>query len=186
MNLFLITLLAGSIGISLLTDLQRQKIPNAVTFPTMVLAVGYHSVSSGLSGFSFSAAGLALAIALFIVPYLHGGMGAGDVKLMGAAGAILGPKGICIVSILAVLSGGVYGMILFAMNPKYTASLLRRLWVTFRTFVLTQQLILIPRGIDEKQPVVRYAIPIALGALGYLFMKITGYDPFLEMLVNKF
>ena len=185
MNLFLITLLAGSIGISLLTDLQRQKIPNAVTFPTMVLAVGYHSVSSGLSGFSFSAAGLALAFALFIVPYLLGGMGAGDVKLMGAAGAIFGPKGISIASILVVLAGGVYGLILFAMHPRYTLSFLRRLWGTFRTFVLTKQLVLIPRGIDEKQPVVRYAIPIALGALGYLFMKITGHDPFREMLVNN-
>ncbi len=148
----------------------------------MALAVGYHTVSGGLSGFSFSAAGLALAIALFFVPYLLGGMGAGDVKLMGAAGAILGPKGICIVSILAVLSGGVYGTILFAMNPKYTASLLRRLWVAFRAFALTQQLILIPQGMNEEHPVLRYAVPIALGAFGYIFMKITGYDPLLEIL----
>jgi prepilin peptidase CpaA len=178
-------LLAGSIGISLIEDLKHQKIPNAVTFPTMALAIGYHSLSSGLGGLSFSAAGLALAIALFIVPYLLGGMGAGDVKLMGAAGAILGPQGICIVSILAVLSGGVYGMILFAMNLKYTASFLRRLWVTFKTFVLTRQLILIPLGIDEEHPVLRYAVPITMGAFGYMFMKITGYDPLLEMLAGK-
>ena len=76
-------------------------------------------------------------------------------------------------------------MILFAMNPKYTASLLRRLWATFKTFVLTQQLTVVRRGVDEKQPVVRYAVPIALGALGYLFMNITGYDPFFEMLAGK-
>jgi prepilin peptidase CpaA len=178
-------LLAVSIGISLIEDLQHQKIPNVVTYPTMALAVGYHSFSGGFNGLSFSSGGLALGIALFIVPYLLGGMGAGDVKLMGAAGAIFGPKGICLVSILAVLSGGMYGMILFVMNPKYTASLLRRLWSTLRTFVLTQQLILIPRGADEKQPVVRYAVPIAMGALGYLFMNITGYDPFVELLAGK-
>jgi prepilin peptidase CpaA len=77
-------------------------------------------------------------------------------------------------------------MILFAMHPRYAASFLRRLCGTFMTFVLTRQLILIPRGMDEKQPVVRYAIPIALGALSYLFINITGYDPFREMLVNKF
>jgi len=185
MNPFLITLLAGSIGISLIVDLKHQKIPNAVTFPTMALAIGYHSLSSGLSGFSFSAGGLGLAIALFIVPYLLGGMGAGDVKLMGAAGAILGPKGICIVSILAILSGGVYGMILFAMSPKYTASLLRRLWATVKTFVLTRQLILIPRSMNEEHPVLRYAVPITMGAFGYVFMKITGYDVLHEMLAGK-
>jgi prepilin peptidase CpaA len=185
MNTFLITLLVGSIGISLIEDLRRQKIPNAVTYPTMAMAVGCHSLSGGLEGLCFSAGGLGLAIALFIIPYLHGGMGAGDVKLMGAAGAIFGPKGICIVCILAVLSGGVYGMILFAMNQKYTASLLRRLWATLRTFVLTQQLILFPRDAEESHPVLRYAVPIALGALGYLFMNITGHDPFLELLAGK-
>ena len=186
MNPFLITLLAVSIGISLAEDLRRQKIPNVVTYPTMALAVGYHSLSSGLSGLSFSAGGLALGIALFVVPYLLGGMGAGDVKLMGAAGAIFGPKGICIASILVILSGGVYGMILFAMHPRYAGSFLRRLWGTFRIFVLTKHLVLIPRDIDEKQPVVRYAMPIALGALSYLFMNITGYDLFHEVLIKKF
>jgi prepilin peptidase CpaA len=186
MNPFLITLLAVSIGISLIEDLQHQKIPNVVTYPTMALAMVYYSLSSGFDGFSFSAGGLALGIAFFIVPYLLGGMGAGDVKLMGATGAVLGPRGICIASILIILSGGVYGMILFAMHPRYTASFLRRMWATIRTFVLTRQLIFIPWGKDEKQPVVRYAIPIALGALVYAFVTITGYDPFREMLVNKF
>ncbi len=76
-------------------------------------------------------------------------------------------------------------MILFAMNPKYTASLLRRHWATLKTFAQTEQLILVPRGADESHPVLRYAVPIALGALGYLFMNITGYDPFLELLAGK-
>jgi prepilin peptidase CpaA len=186
MEYFLIILLASTLTISVIADLSHQKIPNLVTFPAMVLALAYHSFSNGIDGLLFSAAGLALGIGLFLVPYTLGGMGAGDTKLMGAVGAMFGPKGIVITSIVVILAGGVYGVILFLMNPKYTASFLRRSWITLKTFVLTRQFIPIPPGTTEEPPVLRYAIPIALGALGYMLMKITGYDLFPELLGDKF
>ena len=57
---------------------------------------------------------------------------------MGAAGAILGAKGILMASILVVLFGGIYGVILFAMNRRYAVSFARRLWVTIKTLFLTK------------------------------------------------
>ena len=186
MDFFLIILLVGSISVSVAWDVRCRKIPNFVTYLTMCLALGYHSFSSGADGLLFSAGGLALGIGLFIVPYLFGGMGAGDTKLMGAVGAIFGPKGICIASIMVILAGGVYAMILLAMNPEYVASLVRRLRATFKTFVLTSQLILIPPGKDEKRPVLVYALPIAVGSLAYVLMRVTGYDLFPELLGDGF
>jgi prepilin peptidase CpaA len=185
-DFFLIILLASALTISVIDDLRRFKIPNLVTYPTMVLALVYHSFSGGFDGLLFSASGLALGIGLFIIPYLLGGMGAGDAKLMGAAGAIFGPKGIVIASIMVILVGGVYGVILFAINPSYTASFLRRLWITLKTFFVTWQVIPIPPRPNEKLPVLRYAVPIALGTLGYMLMKFTGYDLFPELLGDKF
>lgn len=181
MHTFLIILLAIAIGISVIEDIRRQKIPNVVTFLTMVLALAYHSFSGGVGGFLFSIEGLAIGIGLFIIPYLMGGMGAGDAKLMGAVGAILGPKGTCIAAIIIYLAGGLYGAILFAMHPKFAVSFLKRLWTTIKTFFLTAQFIYIPPDKNEKQPVLRYAIPIAVGALSYLIIKVSGYD-----LVPKF
>jgi uncharacterized membrane protein YuzA (DUF378 family) len=105
---------------------------------------------------------------------------------MGAVGAIFGPKGICIASIMVILAGGVYAMILLAMNPEYVASLVRRLRATFKTFVLTAQLILIPPSKDEKRPVLVYALPIAVGSLAYVLMRVTGYDLFPELLGDGF
>lgn len=186
MDGFFIALLASVITIAVIEDLRRQKIPNLITFPTMVIALAYQSFTAGLPGFIFSMGGLAAGMALFIIPYAMGGMGAGDVKLMGAAGAVFGLKGIIIASIMVILAGGVYGLILTALNPRYAASLLRRIWMMLKTLVLTRQFILIPPVKDAPQPVLKYAIPIAIGTLAYMLMLITGYDLFPELLGDQF
>jgi prepilin peptidase CpaA len=170
-DFFLIVLLISAILISVVEDFRRHKIPNLVTFPSLVLAVAYHSISGGLDGFFFSTGGLGLGIGFFIIPYLLGGMGAGDVKLMGAAGAIMGPKGILVASVLVYLAGGLCGAILLALNPKHAVSFLKRSWTTIKTFCITAQFIIIPPDKDEKPLVMRFAIPIAVGTLSYCFMK---------------
>jgi len=182
MDLFLLTLLGSALVISAIDDLRRGKIPNMVTYPTMGLALGYHFISNGLSGLAFSAGGLGLGIGLFIIPYLMGGMGAGDVKLMGAAGAVLGAKGISIAAIMVILSGGIYGVILFLMYPKYLLSFLKRLWLTMKTLFLTCQFIPIPPEKDPNRPVLRYALPIALGTMCYVCLKLTGSYSFQDLL----
>lgn len=185
MDYFLIILLATAITIAVIEDLRRQKIPNLVTLPTIFLAGTYHTFSFGIDGFMFSASGFAIGLGLFLLPYALGGMGAGDVKLMGALGAIVGAKGILITSVLVIIAGGVYGLILFVLHPRYTAELFRRLWATLTNFVLTRHFILFRPG-TEKMPVLRYAVPIAIGAGGYMFIKYTGYDLFPELLGEKF
>ena len=75
-------ILNGVLIISAATDLRSQKIPNMVTLPAALAALAYHTKINGLEGFLFSATGLAAGIALLILPYLMGGMGAGDAKLL--------------------------------------------------------------------------------------------------------
>lgn len=172
--------------IAVIEDLRRQKIPNLVTFPTMVLSVAYHSTFYGLDGFLFSVGGLALGIVFFILPYIMGGMGAGDVKLMGAAGAIFGPKGILIASILVFLIGGVYGLILMLITPGYMVAFLKRQWSTLKIFFLTKRIIFIPPTHEENRPVLKFAVPIALGAFGLMYMKLYGYDLFPELFGDNY
>jgi prepilin peptidase CpaA len=186
MQVNLIILLAIAMGIAVIEDIRRLKIPNWVTYPTMFLALFAHLVSGGVEGLLFSAGGLASGIGVFIIPYLMGGMGAGDAKLMGAAGAILGAKGVLMASILVVLVGGVYGAILFALNRRYAASFVRRFAATIKTFLLTRSFIIIPPDDKEKQPVLRYAIPIAIGTFCYLAIELNGYDVFRQLIGAHF
>jgi prepilin peptidase CpaA len=186
MDIFLYIIMATALVISAVEDVRRQKIPNLVTFPTMVIAVAIHSLISGMDGFLYSAGGLALGMGLFMIPYLMGGMGAGDVKLMGACGAVFGPKGIIAASILIVLAGGLYGLIIVALHPGYVASLLKRLREMVKTIALTFQFTRLPQDNYGKLPVVKFAVPIALGAFVYMWMNITGYDLFPIVLGDNF
>jgi prepilin peptidase CpaA len=186
MNGSLYILLTIALTIAVIEDLRRQKIPNLVTFPAMVAAIGLHSLSTGVQGCLFAAGGLALGMGLFLIPYAMGGMGAGDVKLMGVAGAVFGPQGLIIASVLVVLAGGIYGFIIVALHPGYTAALLKRAWATIKTVVLTFQYAPLMPDPDNKLPVLKFAIPIALGAIGFMLMTMTGFDLFPELLGDNF
>ena len=80
--------------IASIIDYKQQRIPNIVTIPATVLALLFYWLSNGLEGFLFSIAGLFAGMGSLIIPYAMGGMGAGDVKLMGVVGSFLGAKGV--------------------------------------------------------------------------------------------
>lgn len=92
------------------TDLHSGLIPNRLTFPAIGLALLAHACLDGLPGILFSMAGLGTGFGLFILLYLAGGMGAGDVKLMAAVGAMVGPYGALLSGVLAITVGGVYAL----------------------------------------------------------------------------
>ena len=73
-------------------DLRTGRVPNSLTFGGGALAFVFHLTASGLDGGASSVAGGALAMALLFAPFALGGMGGGDLKLVGAVGAWLGPR----------------------------------------------------------------------------------------------
>jgi prepilin peptidase CpaA len=73
-------------------DLRSRRIPNYLTFGTAVTGLAYSFMSQGLPGLADGFLGMLLGFAFLILPYLWGGMGAGDVKALAALGAWLGPK----------------------------------------------------------------------------------------------
>jgi len=69
------------------TDLLWRKVHNVVTVPLMVSGMLYHTLQSGSAGFLISVAAMCAAVGLLIVPFLQGGLGAGDIKLLAGPGA---------------------------------------------------------------------------------------------------
>jgi prepilin peptidase CpaA len=130
----------------------------------MIIGISYHTGFKGLEGFLFSIAGLGVGIAVFIIPYLFGGTGAGDVKLMGAVGTFLGPKGVFIAFLATSIVGGIYAIALLAFHG-YLKEALKRYWSILKTFIFTKKFIYIQPSKREQKPKLRYGVAIALGTI---------------------
>jgi len=165
----LVALLVVALIVTAVTDLRFNKIFNSITFPVMGIAVLGHTFTAGLDGLFFSGAGLMLGIALLLPLYIVGGMGAGDAKLLGAVGAVVGAEGVAYVAVFTGIYGGFYALILLAVHRDYSRAMLSRGLATLKTFVLTKQYIPAPNTFQaRKKPELCYAIAIGLGSMTYL------------------
>jgi prepilin peptidase CpaA len=76
--------------VAVIEDLRSRTISNWTTLGAMAAGVLYHVVTGGWAGLGSSLLGLIVGFLAFLVFYLLGGMGGGDIKLMAGFGAILG------------------------------------------------------------------------------------------------
>ena len=106
----IVVLLTVVLVTAMCTDLRWSRIPNWLTFPAMGFALLAHAWVGGSQGALFSLAGLGAGLGLFLILYVTGSSGAGDVKLMAAVGALIGPYGALLSAMLAILVGGVYAL----------------------------------------------------------------------------
>ena len=106
----MVVALAAVLVTAMCTGLRSSRIPNWLTFPAMGVALLAHAWLGGLQGALFSLAGLGTGLGLFLILYVPGSIGAGDVKLMAAVGAIMEPYGALLSGLLAIMVGGVYAL----------------------------------------------------------------------------
>ena len=77
--------------ICLVTDLRERKIYNKVIAAGLVTALITNVILQGFfNGLRFTLAGLLMGIILLLLPFSMGGLGAGDVKMLGMIGAFTG------------------------------------------------------------------------------------------------
>src|SRR4029434_8231662 len=73
------------------TDVQSRRIPNWLTFGGAGAALGFHTVAPRGGGLRFAVAVWFVGALIMFVPFALRGLGGGDVKLVAALGAWLGP-----------------------------------------------------------------------------------------------
>jgi len=95
--------------ISSVTDLVWHRIPNTLLLPALVLALALHASGDGLDGMLAAGAGLVVGLGFLMPLYALGGMGGGDVKLLGVVGAFLGPWGAFVAGIATLIVGALLG-----------------------------------------------------------------------------
>ena len=98
------------VALAVREDLLRHRIANSLNLAGLMLGLGLAALAAGVSGVMYSVGGVAVGCAVFVPFYLLRGMGAGDVKLMGATGAFLGPGSALLAAALALIAGCVLGV----------------------------------------------------------------------------
>lgn len=94
-----------------LSDVVSHRIPNALLAPALLAALAFSFVISGTQGILMSIGGLGVGLAMLLPLYVMNAMGAGDVKLLGVAGAYLGPVGAVYAGLLTFVAGALIGIL---------------------------------------------------------------------------
>lgn len=163
-------------------DFRYRKIPNIITMPVIVFGLSYWTVVNKYDGFTFSLIGILVGFLVFLLPYIAGGMGAGDVKLMMAVGALIGWKLTLISALYTAIAGGIiaFGYILISKSGKdvriglFMILIVPLLKLAYRLTGVRKFLTWQNKYDVEKegtsQKYIPYAIPIAIGT----FLAVSG------------
>ena len=112
------------VAIAAVHDVRFRRIPNWLVLTGLVLGLGLNTFLLRWPGARASLLGIVLAFLIYFPLYLLRGMGAGDVKLMAAIGAIVGPANWFGIFIISALLGGIAAVFLLLSRGR----LLNSLW----------------------------------------------------------
>jgi prepilin peptidase CpaA len=113
--------------VSALTDLRDRTIPNWLTIPVTVFALGARWYVGGWEMLRVGLFGFLVGFGVYFLFFLVGGRGGGDVKLMGAYGALMGTLNWIVLGILAGILAGIVALIMIVAKGR-----LRQTWANIR------------------------------------------------------
>jgi len=149
--------IAAVVGIAaIVDDLARRQISNWIPCSAFAAGLILQTVHAGWRGAGSALLGTATGAAVFLIFYLLGGMGGGDVKLMAGFGAVLGARQLLEAALWTAGCGGVMAVVVIA------ASQLREFWTGRRQVPLTEAPATGPR-IRARRESIPYAPAIAAG-----------------------
>ncbi len=167
-NMENLLLLAVSFAAAI-TDYRDRKVPNLLTFPVILGGMAMALWLGGIIGILSSTLGLLLGIALLSFPYAMGGIGAGDVKLLGAIGAIKGPQFVFAAFLAASITGGIMAVFRMAFIIKGCDARILRQSFKAAYYTGTLSAIEVPEyALKERLP---YAVAISAGAVIAMFLE---------------
>jgi prepilin peptidase CpaA len=104
-------------------DVRERRIPNRLTGPALLAGLLLHSIFGGWRGLGNSALAGLIAGAIFLVFFLAGGMGAGDVKLMAAVGCFVGLPALPLLVISTALAGALLALAVSILRGRLRETL---------------------------------------------------------------
>lgn len=171
-------------------DLKERKIPNKITFTGILIGILFNIITGGWTGLLQSILGMFAGLAIFFLPFVMGGMGAGDVKLMGAIGALMGWEFSLMTALYSALVGGVMVIIHLLYTGKLRETIKKMLYslinlllqfvsrLGYNETVFKVHKKFSKNGQDYKKIYIPYGVAIAGGAVLVLIAYKQGFPIF--------
>jgi prepilin peptidase CpaA len=122
-------LLGILVVVAAIFDIRYRRIPNWLVLAGIVAGFTWNAYSSHGSGLVRAAGGLGLGFILYFPLYLLRARGAGDVKLLAAAGAITGPGNCFWLFLLTAILGGLIAVVLVTFRGRARKTFFNVAWI---------------------------------------------------------
>jgi prepilin peptidase CpaA len=122
-DLIVVASIAAGVMAAAVIDIRTRRVPNWLT--ALIASVGVLFAASGIGRVSIGAAlgGVAVGLLLTLPGHVFGGLGAGDVKLVAAVGALMGPWPIARTFLYTAIAGGALAVAISLWRRQLTATL---------------------------------------------------------------
>jgi prepilin peptidase CpaA len=92
---------------AVIDDLRRREISNWISAAGLAAGMGWQLWSAGWMGLLYGSGGAVAGFSVFLIFYILGGMGGGDVKLKTGFGALLGAWNVLVAALWIAGVGGI-------------------------------------------------------------------------------
>jgi prepilin peptidase CpaA len=170
MNYIIDGILVLLVLFSIYTDLKERKIFNVAVMPAIIAGLALNAYAEGTAGLLFGLKGAGLGLLLLLIPFIFGGFGAGDVKLMAAVGALKGPGFVFITFLGTGIAGGVLAVLVLVRQGRFIASV-KRICANMAVMLGSAGRVNTMKNLDQAEyhESLPYAIAIGIGTmLAYL------------------
>jgi prepilin peptidase CpaA len=130
------SLLAALVAWAFVTDARSTRIPNYLTACGTAAGLLLNLIAGGWSGLLAAFAGFACGFGILFVLYMLGAVGAGDVKLFGAIGAISGGEFVLNGIMYSILYAGGIGVVILLLRREFMHGIKRVYSALFGFFLL--------------------------------------------------
>jgi prepilin peptidase CpaA len=159
-NLILLIPLAGLISYY---DVRFRRIPNVFVLGALAGGLAASAWLDGWSGVAGSLAGCGVGFGLMLILHLFGALGAGDVKLFAAVGAIIGLERVLPAFLIILMTGGVLAVLMMFRSGTVRETMERVVYI-FHCVLFQWRVPQIVMPADKKQTI-PYGVAIMVGSL---------------------
>lgn len=157
-------------------DYKERRVPNYLNLIIAATGVIFQVIYFGWIGLLNSLSGMVVGLGLLIVPWLMYMMGAGDVKLLAAIGAWIGPEVVLWSFVVGVIIGGIVSLVMIIHSRRWQVAFenLKLAAIKCSDLRLAFSDLGSVKSLGDRAQLIPYGVPLTFGTILVVLSKVVG------------